>query len=134
MIDARLPTRAGPRAAGTARDQRYLPNNSVWGKRVYAICFDLDTEVLQDRYHNQSRQNAYEDIRRVLSRHGFERQQGSVYFGDETVDPVRCVLAIQDVARECPWFRPAAKDVRMLRIEDNNDLAPAIDLGAAAAE
>ncbi|WP_349371554.1 hypothetical protein [Salinarimonas sp.] len=34
---------------------------------------------------------------------------------------------MQDVAARCAWFRLAAKDVRMLRIEENNDLMPAIE-------
>ena len=49
-------------------------------------------------------------------------------------DPVKCVLAIQDVSKECPWFKRAVTDVRMLRIEENNDLMPAVgepDLGLA---
>jgi virulence-associated protein VapD len=112
---------------------RYIANRPIWGKRVYAICFDLDTEVLQAQYHNPSWQNAHDNIKRILERHGFSRQQGSVYFGDDTVDPVRCVLAIQDVAKECAWFQSAVKDVRMLRIEENNDLLPAIEgLGPVA--
>ena len=103
-----------------------IPNRPAWGTRVYAICFDLDTETLKNQYHNSSWQNGYQDIARVLERHGFDRQQGSVYFGNEKVDPVRCVLAVQEVARECPWFRAAVVDVRMLRIEENNDLLPAL--------
>jgi virulence-associated protein VapD len=37
------------------------------------------------------------------------------------------VLAIQDVARDCSWFSELVRDVRMLRIEENNGLLPAID-------
>ena len=114
-------------AAETKQAPRHISNQPVWGRRVYAISFDLDTEELQRLYHNPSWRNGYDDIRRELEPFGFGRQQGSVYFGDETVDSVRCVLAIQAVARACPWFRQAVKDVRMLRIEENNDLMPAID-------
>ena len=106
---------------------RYISNVPTWGKRVYAIAFDLDVETLRQTYHNDSFHNGYTDIGRILNRHGFDRQQGSVYFGYDKVDPVRCVLAIQDVVKECPWFRSAVRDVRMLRIEENNDLMPAID-------
>src|SRR6516165_1328040 len=104
----------------------YISNRPLWNKRVYAICFDLDTETLQNNYHNGSWQNRYQDIKRILERHGFDRQQGGVYFGNDKVDPVRCVLAIQAVVKECPWFRMAVKDVRMLRIEENNDMMPAV--------
>ncbi|BBK44851.1 endoribonuclease VapD [Allostella vacuolata] len=101
---------------------------------MYAIAFDLDTDTLERTYHNASWRNAYEDIRRVLAEHAFDRQQGSVYFGDaEKVDPVRCVLAVQDLTRRYPWFAAAVNDIRMLRIEENNDLRPAIEDMVAAA-
>lgn len=93
---------------------------------MYAIAFDLDTDVLRNTYQNQSWQNAYSDIRKSLEKYGFLRQQGSVYFGDETVDPVRCVIAVMDIAAQYTWFQPAVKDIRMLRIEENNDLMPAV--------
>jgi virulence-associated protein VapD len=105
---------------------KYISNLPKWSKRVYAICFDMDTEALKNHYHNGSWNNAYDDIRRVLEKFGFNRQQGSVYFGDEHVDPVKCVLAIQSVSNSCSWFRVSVKDVRMLRIEENNDLMPAV--------
>ena len=91
-----------------------------------AITFDMDMTVLQACYHNGSWPNAYNDIGRTLRCHGFDRQQGSVYFGDDTVDAVRCVLAVQELSRDYVWFLPSARDIRMLRIEDNNDLMPAV--------
>lgn len=33
----------------------------------------------------------------------------------------------QDLADAFDWFTPCLKDIRMLRIEDNNDLMPALD-------
>ena len=107
-------------------EPRYIPNRPQWGRRVYAIAFDLDTETLRNQYHNESWENAYQDIARVLTRHGFLRQQGSVYFGSDSVDPVRCVLAVQEVSSSFDWFRMAVTDIRMLRIEENNDLMPAV--------
>lgn len=93
---------------------------------MYAIAFDLDTRTLQATYGGPSWQNAYAEISRELGGHGFERQQGSVYFGNDAVDPVRCVLAVMQLTRKYPWFQPSVRDIRMLRIEDNNDLMPAV--------
>ena len=93
---------------------------------MFAITFDMDTTALQASYHNVSWQNAYNDIGGTLRRHGFTRQQGSVCFGDDSVDAVRCVLAVQDLSRSYVWFSAAVRDIRMLRIEDNNDLMPAV--------
>ena len=95
---------------------------------MYAITFDLDMERLRAAYHNDSYQNAYMDIRRVLiDEFGFDWQQGSVYFGGPTVDAVTCVMAAQELATRFDWFPLSVRDIRMLRIEDNNDLSPAIE-------
>lgn len=107
-----------------------IGHNSLEKKNMYAIAFDLDTATLSETYHNEHWRNAYADIRRVLEPHGFARQQGSVYFGDETVDAVKCVLAVMDVSSQFGWFSPAVRDIRMLRIEENNDLMPAVERGA----
>ncbi|WP_235911570.1 virulence factor [Mesorhizobium xinjiangense] len=107
-----------------------IGHNSARGGRMYAITFDLDTQTLEQSYGNASWRNAYADIRNALRNHGFDWQQGSVHFGDETVNAVSCVLAVQDLTRRFPWFRPSVRDMRMLRIEENNDLGPAIEQAA----
>ena len=94
-------------------------------KRVYAIAFDLDIESLRKAYGDPYN-NAYGEIRNVLKRHGFIWQQGSVYFGDETINAVTCVLAAIDLSRSLPWFAASVRDIRMLRIEELNDLMPAV--------
>lgn len=101
-------------------------NRPAWGRRVYAIAFDLDTDTMKRLYHNAHWEYGYDQIRAVFEKHGFHRQQGSVYFGNDKVDPVRCVLAVQDAANKLPWFRASIVDIRMLRIEENNDLLPAV--------
>jgi virulence-associated protein VapD len=53
--------------------------------------------------------------------------QGSTYFGNDTVDAVKCVTAVQRLSRKYPWFKAAVRDVRMLRIEENNDLMSALE-------
>ena len=98
---------------------------------TYAIAFDLDTQTLQEIYPSASWTNAYTDIRNFLEDCGFEHKQGSVYFGNETIDVVTCVLAAQQLAAAFEWFEPSIKDIRMLRIEENNDLMPAIAKSSA---
>jgi virulence-associated protein VapD len=95
--------------------------------RMYAIAFDLDTAQLQQEYPNPSWQNAYGDIKKILVPLGFDWQQGSVYFGDKsTIDAVKCVMAVQALSNAYPWFKTCVRDIRMLRIEEQNDLAPAL--------
>lgn len=93
---------------------------------MYAIVFDLDTKALEQYYPNTSWQNAYRDIEQFLSEFGFQRQQGSVYFGDEQVDAVTCVTAVQELSETYNWFEKSVNDIRMLRIEEFNDLMPAL--------
>lgn len=93
---------------------------------MYAISFDMDTDTLQRVYPTASWNNAYQDIRRVLERHGFIWQQGSVYFGGTEINAVTCVLAAMELSRTLPWFSISVRDIRMLRIEELNDLMPAI--------
>lgn len=93
---------------------------------MYAVTFDIDTACLQQYYHGNNYQNAYGDIRKFMEANGFNWQQGSVYFGDDTITGVTCVLVIQRLSTEYPWLSSCVKDIRMLRIEENNDLMPAI--------
>ncbi len=95
---------------------------------TYAISFDLDTQILQEVYPSASWNSAYADIRNFLEANGFIHQQGSVYFGSDAIDVVACVMVAQSLAAEFPWFEPSIRDIRMLRIEDNNDLMPALKL------
>src|ERR671913_157254 len=95
-------------ATGVVRDRgatirQGLPADVRKEGRVYAIAFDMDIEQLRTNYGDLYN-NAYLEIRRVLQRHGFAWQQGSVYFGGEEINAVACVLAAQDVARSLPWF------------------------------
>jgi virulence-associated protein VapD len=94
---------------------------------MYAVVFDLDQETLGRLCHGNSPNNAYADIRKFLTTRGFEWKQGSTYLGDETIDAVRCVRVVQRLAKKYNWFAPAVRDVRMLRIEENNDLMVALE-------
>lgn len=101
--------------------------DSVRKSTVYAISFDLDTDTLQEVYPGPSWNNAYSEIRQILKKHGFTWKQGSVLFGDETVDNIVCWSAIQDLVEMLPWFADSVRDIRMLRIEENNDLMPVVE-------
>ncbi|MBH1447547.1 virulence factor [Stenotrophomonas maltophilia] len=99
---------------------------------MYAITFDFEIETLKRTYRNPSYNNAYSDVRKVLTEeYGFSWTQGSVYFGDESVDAVVCVMAVQDLKARFNWFEPSVRDIRMLRIDEDNDLGPALGRGGA---
>ena len=116
----------------TAMLSREIPNTThrptnKESQRVYAIAFDMDTTTMQSTYPGPSYQNGYEEIRKILAKFHFTRQQGSVYFGDPAkVNAVTCVLAVQALVQQLPWFAASVSDLRMLRIEEQNDLMPAV--------
>lgn len=92
---------------------------------MYAVTFDIDTNCLNTNYP-VSNTNAYGDIRKFMESHDFTWQQGSVYFGGSTINAVTCVTTVQALAKAFPWFATCVKDIRMLKIEEFNDLMPAI--------
>jgi virulence-associated protein VapD len=116
-------------AVATARDTRVgslrhgLPASFKREGTVYAIAFDLDIDQLRVHYGDPCN-NAYLEIRRILERHQFQWQQGSVYFGGPTVTAASVMSAVLALTTQLPWFAASVRDIRMLRIEELNDLMP----------
>ena len=100
---------------------------------VYAIAFDMDIEQLRLHYGDPYN-NAYLEIRRVLEGHQFQWQQGSVYFGSQAVTAVTVMVAVIDLTNRLPWFAASVRDIRMLRIEEMNDLMPVVQQLAGMGE
>jgi virulence-associated protein VapD len=125
-------------ATAAIRDTRSSPVRSALPpvfKRegvVYAIAFDMDIEQLRIHYGDPYN-NAYLEIRRVLERHQFQWQQGSVYFGGPAVTASSVMVAVIDLTTQLPWFAASVRDIRMLRIEELNDLMPVVQRVAGLA-
>ena len=83
-------------------------------------------QTLCPRHTQKAIQRKLMPNRGTLRSYGFSRQQGSVYFGSNKVDAVRTVMAARRLATKYAWFTASVRDIRMLRIEDDNDLMPAI--------
>src|SRR4051794_6057189 len=116
---------AATREARSSSLRPGLPADFKREGTVYAIAFDTDTEQLRVHYGDPYN-NAYLEIRRVLERHGFQWQQGSVYFGGPAVTAATVMVAVIDLATQLPWFAASVRDIRMLRIEEMNDLMPVV--------
>ena len=83
------------------------------------IVFDLDTTALEANYHNNSWQNAYADIRRVLVRHRFANIQGTVYLSERGVRQAHGTLALQEVAIRYAWFDKCVDNVQFYDLADD---------------
>ena len=84
--------------------------------RVYAVAVELH-EFDGDKVS---------EVRRVLEGFGFRWRQGSTYFGGAAVNAVTSVMAALELGRTLPWFAASVRDIRMLRIEEDNDLMPVV--------
>ena len=111
----------------STQQTRLRGHNRSNSNRMDAIVFDFDTERLRQNYPGNTPANAYNDVKKYLTSRSFEWKQGSTYFGDDTIDAVRCVRVVQKMAARCPWFTASLSDIRMLRIEENSDLLIALD-------
>lgn len=90
---------------------------------MYAIAFDLvvaDTE----QHHPKGVTQAYTEIGAILSEHGFNRVQGSLYV-TENEDMASLFLAIQAL-RSQSWFPKSVRDIRAFRIEQWSDFTPVV--------
>lgn len=100
---------------------------------VYAIAFDMDIEPLRIHYGDPYN-GAYVELRKVLEGHQFSWQHGSVYFGDSSVTAATVMLAVIDLTSRLPWFAASVRAIRMLRIEELNDLMPVVQRVAGLAD
>ncbi|MGB3166320.1 MAG: hypothetical protein WBA68_06020 [Alteraurantiacibacter sp.] len=82
---------------------------------MYAIAYDLHNDAAE-------RYGAWAKIARVLESHGFRRQQGSVFYGDETTSAMTCAAAVLELYDKYTWFWEVVRDMRMLRISEQDDL------------
>ena len=92
---------------------------------MYAIAFDIDTKEAE-RILGRNWRNCYGSLQTVFAQHRFSGQQGSLYFGPEGSNAVDCVLVVQDIDRKYSWFGKIVRDLRMMRVEEQNDLIPAL--------
>jgi virulence-associated protein VapD len=95
---------------------------------MHILNIDLDSEAIRDL------PNPRAQIADVLLKRGFERIATNLYSGGEAMDTLRCVLAVQQLSRLLPWFTHCARDVRLLHVEQIDDLLPVVKEMAAAIE
>lgn len=95
--------------------------------RVYAIAFDLSAEAGKRLFgEGEKWKGCYDKIEHVLNKHGFRRQQGSVFFGSADTRATDCFAAVLELNDTYTWFLQVCRDMRMLRIDENDDLLSVI--------
>lgn len=81
--------------------------------------FDMDTNCLKENYYSDSDNNAYDDIKAVLAKHGFENIQGSVYLGQEGISEAHGTIAIQELTARFDWFYSCVSNIKFYRLESD---------------
>lgn len=92
---------------------------------MYAILINLDADSLLE---HEKQNNVNQQIKIYMIENGFIWKQGNIYFGNENITVVSCVVVIQKLVQKYSWFSTCVKEVRMLRIEENTDLLPALSI------
>lgn len=82
---------------------------------MYAIAYDFHAEAAE-------RYDAYRKVARILEGFGFRRQQGSVFYGTSSKMAMTCAAAVLAISDQCAWFWEVVRDMRMLRIDEEDDL------------
>ena len=93
-------------------------------KLMYAIAFDFDTKKLEKQF-GPSYTNKYKEIETFFNEHHFHWKQGSLYYGDldrSKVDMPKTFAMLTKLSRTFPWFKDCVRDVRILTIQDDDNL------------
>lgn len=98
------------------------------------IVFDLDTKCLAEHYHNNSWNNAYYDIRKILTSHRFNNIQGTVYLSEVGIRQAHGTIALQEVAIRFPWFEKCVSNVQFYDLAANFNAQFIVDGIAQARE
>ncbi len=94
---------------------------------MFAIAFDMDTRKMESQF-GSSYTNKYAEIKTFLSDNGFHWKQGSLYYGDKDKTTIGTpFLVVRRLNKQMPWFKDCVKDIRVLKIEDDDDLKPHLE-------
>ncbi len=92
---------------------------------MYAISFDLDIATLRAEYGDPYN-NAYSEIKSLLSKRGFYWVQGSVYLSNSDTDGIGLVYDAMTTLKSIDWFRKSVRDIRTFKVEDWSDFTQRI--------
>lgn len=92
---------------------------------MYLMVFHFNFDLLQQELGKSHIEYAQEQIMKKIP-YSFTQLDTFSYIGDEMINTVQCVLAIQYLEKELVWFRRCLTDARLLKIDSNEDLIIAI--------
>ena len=92
----------------------------------YAVMMTLKKQNLAKSHPIKSSTAAIQDIELALNSYGFHKAQEGLFIGNDAVDAVQAVIAVRETSKAYPWLRKCIAEIKMLRIEEINDLTLAL--------
>ena len=87
---------------------------------MYAISFDMEIAKLKE-YYGEPYNKAYDEIRLVMEKLGFEWKQGSLYILKKEVNNLTHVYKVISKLSAIKWFKEAVRDIMAFKVEDWSD-------------
>ncbi len=69
-----------------------------------AINFDLDTNALKEYYPKKDYHQAYDDIKKFMTKNGFEHRQGSGYVSSDKLSNKDILKLTEKIVNNMPWI------------------------------
>lgn len=91
-------------------------------KKIYAVNFDFSMDKLNVFYPNSNVRQAYDDIKRFLTAHGFEHRQGSGYMSTVTMTAAKFNETIYAMFEKYSWMPKTLKTADVTIVEEEFDL------------
>jgi virulence-associated protein VapD len=89
---------------------------------TYVLTIDLDGDKLAAAAPNLDIGAARVHVRRLMEERGFTCRQDTVFIGNDDLRSKECIKAVIELGVRLPWFRAAARDIRMLQVAEDEDL------------
>lgn len=88
---------------------------------MYAIAFDMVISDLK-KFYKTPYNNAYTEIKKILSEYDFHWIQGSTYACSK--NDLLAVTEAMNALKSIDWFKKSVRDIRAFKIEDWTDFTP----------
>jgi virulence-associated protein VapD len=90
----------------------------------YALLVVLDEAITTTLTGSTDLNEVYDEILETLKVHGFYGRAGTVFFAEESMNSVQCVLSMQVLLDEMDWLPDAISTGHLLRVDEVASLRP----------
>lgn len=96
------------------------------GKKFYFLAFDLNIDNLKMYYPNKNINQAWDDIKRFMTKNGFEHNQYSAYISKDRITQYKIRSVMRSMYKKLPWFPLCANKVMLSELNSQEKLLTSI--------